>query len=329
VQDRKTTLLPPEVSLLAWITTRIGGELATKREGGQVALMLREELDAAALGEATQEGEAAREERKSADAAQREEKREAFFAALPADGFSREEQALRRALLQYLDSGRDHKPTLSGAGSDPHVRQAREAVVPKSCGVTFRQWVDRRVGGEIETWEANNMIMLARRSKERADKVDIESKKEAWFDLLPADGFTPEEEALREALLSFVQSFKSPDGAPPSLSNAGVDAGVREARMALIPKSEGVSLRDWIDRRIGLEVETLQPEGGNGQIYIGLRGDLEAKVLAMPKQVSKRKADDRGDDKGKGSKSAKGGGKGKDDRAVIGMDPRPIKRPRF
>ncbi|CAK0803065.1 unnamed protein product, partial [Prorocentrum cordatum] len=105
-----------------------------------------------------------------------------------------------------------------------------------------------------------------------------------------------------EALLNFIENFRGSDGAPPTLSNAGSDAQVREARAALIPKTAGVSLKDWIDRRIGLEVETITEE--HNMIYIGLRGELE----------------------GKGPKAAKGGGKGKDDRAIIGA---PAKRQRL
>jgi len=327
VQSRKTKLLPPEVSLLAWLTIRVGGELATKREkdSGQVALMLRDELEVSIGEEATEEDDTiAREEKKEADYAAREEKREAFFAALPDNGFSEEERLLRKALLHYVDSTRDFRPSLSGAGSDPQVRETRGGVVPKGCGVSLREWIDRRIGGEIETYEHGREVCIARRKSaaEKRDKQDKASIQEAFFDALPADGFSPEEEAMREALLNFIQNWHNTDGVPPTLSNAGADAQVRDARTALLPKNCGVGVKEWIDRRIGLEVETIQLE--NNVIYFGLRGELEAKVRALPKQVVKRKAPD---DKGKGSKTAKGGGKGKDDRAVIGAPA--AKRQRF
>lgn len=307
VQRCKAALLPQGVTLKDWIETRVGGELACKRLGGQgLCLMLRDEVA---------EEDAAEKEALAA-------KKEAFWAALPTDGFSPEEETLREALLTFIDSStgnKNERATLSTAGSNAQVREAKLAVVPKGCPVTFKEWIEKRVAQEIRVFEFPDKQIGIGRNK--GDKIEqIREAKEGFFERLPEDGFTPEEEQMRDALIQFISNFQSPDGAPPSLSAAGSDAQVREARAALLPKS-GVSLRDWIDRRIGGEVETLMPDEGPGKpIYVGLRGvdDLEAKLASATTGTGKkRKAPPDaqaqakgGAGKGGGKAPAKGGGKG-------------------
>merc|ERR1712113_387272 len=95
---------------------------------------------------------------------------------------------------------------------------------------------------------------------------------------LPEGDFTPEEDQLRDALLVFIEGWTGVD--PPTLSNAGSVPEVQEARAALLPKGCGVSLREWIDHRIGGEVETMPCGTMNAQIAIGLRGQLDKDAVA-------------------------------------------------
>merc|ERR1740138_1036345 len=94
--------------------------------------------------------------------------------------------------------------------------------------------------------------------------------REDFFDSLPTDSFTEDEEALRDALLTFLETWQ--EGEPPTLSNAGSDAAVRSNRVKVLPKGTPVSLKDWIDRRMGGEIE-MQPDPG-GQMRFGIRGEL-------------------------------------------------------
>jgi len=98
-------------------------------------------------------------------------------------------------------------------------------------------------------------------------------KKEQFFASLPEDSFTPEEEDLRDTLLAFLGMWTSND--PPSLSDAGGDPEIRRARPAVLPKGCQVSLKDWIERRIGGEIELAMDHRSSGQWLFGLRGSLD------------------------------------------------------
>merc|ERR1712100_688612 len=104
------------------------------------------------------------------------------------------------------------------------------------------------------------------------------------FDDLPEDGFTPDEEKMREALFDFIERWR--DGTP-SLSDAGADEGIKRARMALLPKELGISLKDWIERRVGGEIDTLRADD-SGQTFIGFAGQL-GDIDDISKRSSKRK----------------------------------------
>merc|ERR1711974_361496 len=97
--------------------------------------------------------------------------------------------------------------------------------------VPLRIWIDRRVGGEIEVSrdEKSRFILRLRghdhgggdsiADADRDGPVDpdgpgLVEQKEAWFDSLPPDGFTPGEEELREAVITFLEHWRDRD--PPS-----------------------------------------------------------------------------------------------------------------
>merc|ERR1719178_249128 len=109
-------------------------------------------------------------------------------------------------------------------------------------------------------------------------------KKEQFFASLPEDSFLPEEEDLRDTLLAFLGKWTGSE--PPSLSDAGSDAEIRRTRPGVLPKGCQVSLKDWIERRIGGEIELAVDPRGSGQWLFGLRGALE---LPQPHGGAKRR----------------------------------------
>merc|ERR1719221_663024 len=180
--------------------------------------------------------------------------------------------------MRFLDDWSARKPNgpapiLSDALIEKAVQNAKNDLLPK--GASLKDWIDRRIGGEIDTRQnksghieflfRNSKSAGARRAEADAGDYQKESggkdgpagkdspaqKREAFFAGLPADGFTPEEENLREAILEFISNWKGEDS--PTFSYAGGDPRVKEARMALLPKGCGVTLGDWIDQRIGGE----------------------------------------------------------------------------
>jgi len=94
---------------------------------------------------------------------------------------------------------------------------------------------------------------------------------DAWFAALPEDGFTPDEEQLREALLAMLKSWRGPGA--PTVAEGEKNARVRKHKLKVLPDGCPASLADWIDRRIGGEVEM-----DEAQKHFGLRGELEAQM---------------------------------------------------
>uniref|UniRef100_A0A7S2FAX7 Uncharacterized protein n=1 Tax=Alexandrium andersonii TaxID=327968 RepID=A0A7S2FAX7_9DINO len=190
----------------------------------------------------------------------------------------------------------------------------------------MQSWIERRIGGEIETRQHPNgqlALGLPRGRRARANRgagragrnggadeapqvpapdggdASLGERREAFFEQLPPDGFTQEEEQLREALMGFIGDWQAPE--PPTLSTAGSDPRVRDARAAFLPKGCGASLKEWIDRRIGGEIETTVPESKGMEVALGFRGQLDHAAAA--RALRKRKADS-----GKGGPGGAGGG---------------------
>eukprot|EP00930_Biecheleria_cincta_P080338 TRINITY_DN6853_c0_g1_i2.p1 TRINITY_DN6853_c0_g1~~TRINITY_DN6853_c0_g1_i2.p1 ORF type:complete len:650 (+),score=150.06 TRINITY_DN6853_c0_g1_i2:68-1951(+) len=263
-----------------------------------------------------------------------------FFEKLPAEELLETELELRQLILDFLDRQRaehpgDEGPMLSDIGKDKDCRKLRGELLQGT--VSLREWVDRRIGGEVATKTAANgqVIVMYRdgmapepaQDAAEAPEADgaeagtaegpgSEAKVKAFFDGLPPDGFLPEEEALREALLNFLETWTSTD--PPTLAEAQNDTEVHESRAQCLPKSSGVSLKQWIDRRIGGEIATWRKDGRAKDISWGLRdawGDVANEAnqqeAALAKEAAsggrKRKADDQG--KG-GERHRNLGGKG-------------------
>jgi len=327
VQRARSALLPQWVTLRQWIERRIGGEVELRKDSkGEYVVHLTQ----AALAIVSQRfRETSKRETPGTQQAARSSVRETqpedvetlsqkFFEGLPQDELTAGELALRQELIRFLEEWSTRKPNgpapiLSDALIEKAIQSLKTDLLPK--GVPLKDWIDRRIGGEIDTRpnKSGQIEFLFRNSKNGGAKrnaADMDSgehqtdsskeshmvKRDAFFANLPADGFTPEEELLREALLDYIANWKGEDS--PTFSYAGGDPKVKEARMALLPKGCGVTLGDWIDQRIGGEVETVCASPGS-EIYFDLRG-----------QVSIGRAKKRKFDGGLGGPEAKGKGKG-------------------
>merc|ERR1712194_942748 len=78
---------------------------------------------------------------------------EDFFARLPSDSFSPDEEGLREAVLSFLEAQKGEPAACSLVEADKVVGRLLGKVLRKGCPVSFREWIDRRLGGEIDTGE--------------------------------------------------------------------------------------------------------------------------------------------------------------------------------
>mmetsp|Transcript_3558 Transcript_3558/g.8907 ORF Transcript_3558/g.8907 Transcript_3558/m.8907 type:complete len:452 (+) Transcript_3558:72-1427(+) len=211
--------------------------------------------------------------------------KEAFFAGLPGDELTQAELNLRQTLIDYVGKRGRAQTLLVDMATDKEVQRLKTGLLPTK--VTLREWIERRIGGELECCKleggkievflksngpangSRGSQAAAARPESSEDKGRSEEKKEAFFANLPDDEFSPAEEALRDALLNFLASWKKPD--PPTLSEAGPTPAVAGAKKSLLGSS-GVSMKEWIDRRIGGEVETA-PDA-KGQVAFSRRGEM-------------------------------------------------------
>lgn len=288
MQDSKVTkcrgaLLPPNVSLRDWIDARVGAEfdMHTTQSGQVQVVMIGAETGGS----------------------------NGWLDSLPADEMTDEELALRSAVLKVLKM---HPQTpMSTLSKNKAVATAQANLLPD--GVALQDWIDLRIGGEVDISEGivrirNDAVQDAEGEEDpsesagkggnkgdkgtkgaKGDKgtksamghkgakgagkngADDSTKVTAdnFFADLPDDSFTPGEENLRDAVLSFMESWAEED--LPSLSKATLDQNVRTAKAEALPKGNAVSLKDWIERRLGGELEITRNE--KGTLVIGIRGD--------------------------------------------------------
>eukprot|EP00429_Kryptoperidinium_foliaceum_P025049 CAMPEP_0176147468 /NCGR_PEP_ID=MMETSP0120_2-20121206/75176_1 /TAXON_ID=160619 /ORGANISM="Kryptoperidinium foliaceum, Strain CCMP 1326" /LENGTH=641 /DNA_ID=CAMNT_0017484085 /DNA_START=81 /DNA_END=2003 /DNA_ORIENTATION=- len=291
LQKCRAALLPPTVPMRDWIDRRIGGEVELRKdEVGQTEILLRGSKPAVAQAAASVAAAAAPAFGGAASAkggkaagkaggavAGGKGGIDAFFSKLPGDELTEAELDLRQAVLSIIEArtAEGAPPLLSDVCKDRAVCQARTALMPDE--VPLRQWLDRRVGGEFEVFK-NERGMSSIRIRGAMPPAEVPPKddaKERFFEALPVDRFTPDEEKLREALLAFLDGWQSRE--PPTLSNTAGDADVRRSRSAVLPSGGPVLLKDWIDRRMGGELEVLEREGA---VYFGLRGSLDATAIS-------------------------------------------------
>uniref|UniRef100_A0A7S0A327 Uncharacterized protein n=1 Tax=Pyrodinium bahamense TaxID=73915 RepID=A0A7S0A327_9DINO len=264
VQRCRNNFLPPNIALKDWIDRRIGGEIELRKDDkGQFELWLR----GAAPPKVKRGPSRARGREDAERRVNSMESAEDFISKLPSDAHTDAEADLRQAILDYLED-KVSPVQLSEACKDRRVSQCRSALLPPE--VPLRIWIDRRIGGEVETMKDDlGRYVLQMRGGSKVE-ADVGPEKEQFFANLPPDGFTPDEEQLREAILDLLNTWKAKE--PPTLSHAGGDPRVKKFRVKVLPKGVPVTLRDWIDRRIGGEVEMF--ESPTGQLHFGLRGQV-------------------------------------------------------
>lgn len=292
LQQARNSFLPREVTLREWVDKRIGGEIETKREdGGQIVFCIRGST-------------AKRSERPERQEPVNIEKAEDFLASLPADELTPEESDLRGAILDWVHGGRPDVPLLLGdAAKDRRITTTKTAALPQE--VPIRMWIDHRIGGEIETSkDEKGRTIIQLRGRSMVGAGELRDQKEAFFESLPQDGFTAEEEDLRAALLEFLANWRGEES--PTLSHAGGDDAVRRGRAAVLKRGTPVSLKEWVDRRIGGEVETVLD--GTGQWAIGLRGTVDHEAVARKRSRPHGDMDGK-EGKGKGKRPSAGPGR--------------------
>lgn len=193
------------------------------------------------------------------------------------------ELALREALLNWLESCA--RPgltlTLSATGADPAIKKARADFLPKS--VKFGEWIERRIGGEVELRSIANgqmeiflrgsappEVASPRGGSDAGSKASPLEDKESFFESLPTEDFGAAEEGCREALLNYLDGYAG--SGPAVLGEAEQEDEIARWRRELLPKGCPVKLQEWIDRRIGGEIETRTEP--NGKVVFGMRGML-------------------------------------------------------
>lgn len=313
VQRRRQAFLPRNVTLRDWIEHRIGGEIEFRAgRNGKEVVHLTESAKATVMakfqqiasrgppamgpgmgGPGMMPGHHAAPPPPAgpppAGASARvpvvvdKVDKDTFFANLPTDELLPTEVALRQAMLDWLkrwpatrpaNRAPNSAPHLADTGHDAEIRRCKADLLPPK--VRLVDWIERRIGGEVDLRPLPNgqhevhLRGEARGNGAQSGTTPAEAK-EGFFAALPQDEFSSEEEALRAALLGFLDGWSGPN--QPTLTDAGSEEQISRCRKALLPKGTPVSLKEWIDRRIGGEIETRA--SSKGQHIIGRRGTLD------------------------------------------------------
>lgn len=185
----------------------------------------------------------------------------AFISALPEDALTKEELALRHAVLLFLKAhaqpGDQRQALLHFASNDPAIAEARNAFLPKD--VPLREWLDRRIGGEVRVAkdEATGQVTISLRDQTGQPKANKRKKgmteernagsssndeasssareRERFFNGLPSGTFTREEEELRDALLCFMENWAEEE--LPLISKANADPAVTKCKNTFFPEA--------------------------------------------------------------------------------------------
>mmetsp|Transcript_86616 Transcript_86616/g.248476 ORF Transcript_86616/g.248476 Transcript_86616/m.248476 type:complete len:437 (-) Transcript_86616:118-1428(-) len=226
--------------------------------------------------------------------------KDAWFSSLPADELLPAELELRDAILHWLNNWQRpaNRPAgstahLSDTGQDEKIKRARQDFLPPK--IKLADWIERRIGGEVELRSVGNgqhevfvrgapppetssrgpRVSAVAAAARQENKAATAEEKDRFFESLPVDEFGPAEDAMREVLLNYLDRY-SGNGAA-SLHEAAQEEEIARVRRDLLPKGCPVSLKDWIDRRIGGEIETrVEGDGskGSGKVVFGQRGLL-------------------------------------------------------
>jgi len=276
VMKLKNACMSTKVPLRDWIDRRVGGEVEIRKDSkGQLEVLIRgsdmgrtaEKPPATAPANSSKGGSRGKGGSVTAQVSPDD-----FFAGLPDDSLTDDEAELRLCVLDLVEQRAGETLFLGDLAKEPEIVRLQQSLLPQE--VPLRQWINRRIGGEVKIdKDSKGQLVLMKTDATPASRPDAGDKKDDLFATLPDDCFLPEEEELRDTLLAFIGNWKGDQ--PPSLSAAGGDADIRRARAAVLPKGCQVSLKDWIERRIGGEIELAMDPRGSGQWLFGLRGALD------------------------------------------------------
>jgi len=289
-QDRNVcrkvaAVLPPYIPLETWIGRRMKDEIwCTRTSHGDVELMTIDERAAA---------------RQELD-----DKKEIFFAKLPPDEFTREEENLRQALIAFLDQWAGiGSPELTDAASDPEVRLCQVALLGEGDivlvrgrkkrvnRVTLREWIERRIDDDIECkMDTMGSMRIGMRGQVdtqlRPEQRDKEAKFVEFLSALPSDTFNRDEGKLRDALFAFIDRWERSEGSP-RLTDIALDPEVTSFRKAFMPVTYSqhaqIPLHKWIEYRLGEDIECHMDDVGNLRVdRLGCLNLLSASATTTP-----------------------------------------------
>jgi len=194
---------------------------------------------------------------------------ERFIATHPSGSFLVTEDSLRDAVAVYCALREWQAGFVNTAMADSDIKRSFEDLIPGNLRsnvgastASFTKWVNERIGGEYRVVTRNKERLLMPTEVYESRTVNRDQINEDFFNKLPTDCFSPDEEAMREALVNYMDKCQQ-QGVLPGLSGAGSDEAVKKARQILLPgRSNGPSLYDWVLRRIGGEVGIVKGEKG-------------------------------------------------------------------
>jgi len=254
----RAALLPSNVPLRDWIDNRIGGEIEIRTDKNGMGLMMLR-------------GQGPAPENQGAN----------FLDSLPEDALTDQELGLRQAVLDLVAKGLQ---PIGQLGKNPAVVAARRFLPAE---IQIKAWLEKRIGGEVEIVQDRGFSCIQLRGATPPSKGASAGKgsgkkgakgangdggaavvQEFWKSL-PSDSFTDGEEALRDAILCFMENWTEEE--LPALSKAMLDNDVRRCKGDVLPKTNAVTLKDWIERRLSGELEILR--NAQGTLVIGIRAE--------------------------------------------------------
>lgn len=160
---------------------------------------------------------------------------------------------LRDAVLAQLEGSVPGKvaDVIRKINNDPELAAVKLGLLPAQ--VSLQQWINRRIGGEIEIFKDDVGRQCMRvRDLEGEVAADDLSTAEEFFETLPGDEFLPAEESLREALLAFLGGWRIPRAA--KILEATADQAVKK-HFDVLFAGTSATLGQWIQKRIGGEID--------------------------------------------------------------------------
>eukprot|EP00930_Biecheleria_cincta_P082458 TRINITY_DN7218_c0_g2_i1.p1 TRINITY_DN7218_c0_g2~~TRINITY_DN7218_c0_g2_i1.p1 ORF type:complete len:287 (+),score=50.63 TRINITY_DN7218_c0_g2_i1:67-927(+) len=153
-----------------------------------------------------------------------------FFDGLPEDELTETEHILREALLEAVHS------------------------MPPGASFPLADWISQRIGGEIEIIQGGSGSIEIQLAGSQQQKQSTTNNGD-FFAKLPKDRFTQQEVELRDGIFDFLARWKH-DDRRPTLNHLVGHGTLQILRVAALNKRP---LREWIERRIGSEIELVGP----------------------------------------------------------------------